>query len=87
MADIDKLAEANKSLRAPYLQVRPKQRRKELSSRSKNNAKSNESPGLLEPATASAAHAKSKRTNHTADENMGEAVKEWDILKASVGDP
>ena len=85
LADIDQLDEANKSLRAPDLRVRSTQRRKELPSRSKNNAKSNEAPGLLASATASAAHAKAKRTNHAADEKMGEAVKELDILKASVG--
>ena len=47
LADIDQLDEANKSLRAPDLRVRSTQRRKELPSRSKNNAKSNEAPGLL----------------------------------------
>ena len=85
--ETDQLSEANKSLRAPDMRVHSKQRRKELSSRSNKNGKSNESPGLLVSATASAAHAKSKRTNHAAGDNMGEAVKEWDILKASVGGP
>ena len=85
MAEIDQLAEAKKFLRAPDLRVRSNQRRKEISSRNKNNAKSNEAPGLLASSTASEAHAKAKRKNHAADEKMGEAVKEWDIFKASVG--
>ena len=87
LADIDQLAEAKKSLRDTDLQVYSKQSRKELTSRRKNNSKSNEAPGLLASATASAAHAQAKRTNHTADERMGEAVKEWEILKAVVGGP
>ena len=39
LAGIDQLAKAKKYLRAPDLRVRSEQRRKELSSRSRNNAK------------------------------------------------
>ena len=40
-------------------------------------------------ATARATHSKpnTKRIFHTVDKKMGEAVKEWNILKTSVGTP
>ena len=66
LANIDHLDKANKYLCAPDLRVRSKQRRKELSSRSKNNAKSNEAPGLLGSTTASSAYSKSKSKNHVS---------------------
>ena len=85
--DIDQLAKAKKSLFAPDMWLLLKQRRKELSSRSKKNAKSNGASGLLASYTASEAHAKTNRKNNAADEKMWEIVKEWDILKATVGGP
>ena len=42
---------------------------------------------MLASSTASSVHSKAKSTNHAADDKMGGSVKEWDILKDSVGAP